>query len=62
MSLKYKWNPVVLGNDGFVEEYVNGKLFIRFGPMPRDMVGPFIDERIEVIHDMVKRYTKTQEP
>lgn len=43
------------GEDVYVIERQNGQGgYTRFGPMPRDFAGPFIDERQEFLRDGLK--------
>lgn len=43
--------------DGYVREEAFGRL-IEFGPMPRDALGPFIDERKEYWRAMIEAQMK----
>jgi hypothetical protein len=53
------WNTVRANesNFGYVEEYEDGVLTSTYGPMPRDSLGPFVDdrrERIERVEQQLK--------
>jgi hypothetical protein len=51
---KFTHNVILDGEDAYVEERQEGlDGFTRFGPMPRDAVGPFIDERREWLADTI---------
>ena len=61
LTMKVTWTPWLDGNDAYVVETWNeawdgdGQRRIQFGPMPRDMIGPFIDERRDYISDFAAR-------
>ncbi len=51
-----KWAVERDGEVGYVIETWGGMVgSIKFGPMPRDFLGPFIDERQEIISDIAKK-------
>jgi hypothetical protein len=64
-AMKYVHMPVITwdtarpnGSDfGHVKEYEDGVLKITYGPMPRDWLGPFVDdcrERVERLEQQLK--------
>jgi hypothetical protein len=54
--LVFKWTPRVDGDSYFVDEHIGEQHVAQFGPLPRDMVGPFVDERREYVTALAKRY------
>lgn len=57
-----KWTSSIDGDNGYVFEEIVGSATQQFGPMPRDWIGPFIDERREVVEKTLARYSKVPEP
>jgi hypothetical protein len=55
-TMRVTWRVRRNGAHGNVEEWIDGRLSSTWGPMPRDSLGPFIDERREVLEDAVRRY------
>jgi hypothetical protein len=52
-----------IGEETFVIERQAGTPgYKRYGPMPRDMTGPFIDELKEAITDNLSRATEPKSP
>lgn len=51
-----KWAVERNGENGYVIETWGERYgSLKFGPMPRDFIGPFIDERKEIISDIAKK-------
>lgn len=51
-TIRIELTSAVRKGEGYVREEAFGRL-IEFGPMPRDAVGPFIDERKEYWRSMI---------
>lgn len=56
MEMRWEFEVELEGEDAYVIERKGGeKGHIKWGPMPRDMAGPFIDERKESLAALAKR-------
>ncbi len=54
-AITVTWSVHLEGENAFVfERYTDCHFIMRFGPMPRDFAGPFIDERKERWEDEIK--------
>jgi hypothetical protein len=55
-TMRMEWLVRRNGAHGRVEEWIDGRLSSTWGSMPRDSLGPFIDERKEELEDALRRY------
>lgn len=54
--IELKWTTRLDDGDGYVIERFDGGHEVQFGPMPPEMLGPFVDERREFINTLCRRY------
>lgn len=56
MILRWTFEVELAGEEAFVYEREQGKPgTTRWGPMPRDMAGPFVDERREFLSEVYRK-------